>query len=79
VIPRAIAVSVRTRRPAANAWAQQPLEHPAECSLLAGERARGPRLTDDLGLAEHRRVQSGDDPEQVLGRIAVAAIVAQLD
>ena len=74
-VPRPMAVSVRARLPTRRAWrnSRSSVERtpPSSC----GELPRGADLAEDLALAEHRRVETGGDLEQVAGRGLVVLAV----
>src|SRR5215212_466917 len=55
--------------------AQRLTEEPIEQWTRRPERIRGANLTKNLGLAAHARVEPGRDPEEVAGRLVVAAPV----
>ena len=62
--PRPMPVSRRTRRPVASA-SRKPASSVAERALLGRDAGRPAHLVLDLGLADHERVESGGDAEQV--------------
>ena len=67
-----IAVSWRARAPAETARAEEAPEHGPAVADRLGEGRRLAHLAEDLGLAEHHRLETAGDGEEVARRLAVA-------
>ena len=64
-VPRPIPVSVRARLPTLSAWRNSRLRLRAGAALGLRDLPRLADLTEDLALADDRRVEAGRDLEQV--------------
>ena len=66
-VPRPMPVSVRARLPTSSGVAEQQVERGPGRALALGQLPRVADLAEDLGLAEHGRVEPGGHLEQVRG------------